>query len=137
MSILLRFTAMVGLLLLTTMIPSSAKAQGCPTATGMQFECSSEGCDRKFVLNVCAGNTNALCCLETGTIINCCGDQYQNSRNDGTCNSTECSNGGLVVDPVSGRFSKVCFGPTIYEKPVVKQQTTRLTRPKSRARSDV
>jgi hypothetical protein len=99
-------------LLLLSPNNSNAQTANCPIATSEPFVCSDSqnGCEKRFVLRVCEGNTNAQCCTTTGIFVSCCGDEYQNSVNQGACGSTECSNGGLIVEPGRGRISKACFG---------------------------
>jgi hypothetical protein len=109
-SLILFATVFVG----TFLLPASAQAQdgdNCAWATATGFECSDgAGCSRRIVLRVCAGNTSPQCCVSTGTFVTCCGDSYQNDVNVGKCGTAQCSEGGLVVEPGTGKMTRECFG---------------------------
>jgi len=105
---------LLGLLLVAISCPTNSIAQDdhCQYATSMQFQCSNyeTHCSEMIILKVCSGTGSAQCCTTNGYFTPCCGIPYQNAQNAAPCGSSECSGGGLIADPISGRISKVCFG---------------------------
>ena len=101
---------MFGCFFLASFAPTT-KAN-CVMAMGQEFKCSDSEthCEQQIILFVCGGLTSPECCTITGVQTACCGIGYQNAQNDYPCDDSHCSSGGLIVDPVSGKYASACFG---------------------------
>src|SRR5262245_24676799 len=121
-SIVLRLLVGLMFVVVSGMWTNGAHAQGCPYPVQTPFHCSNNTpgqppCSRDIVLMVCSGGGSTECCSTTGTHVDCCGADAQNSAESGPCNGAGgCSKGGLIADPRTGRIAKACFGQFVYEK---------------------
>jgi hypothetical protein len=117
--VLIRTATPLTLLAVASVSPSAARPNGCPYPTQYGFHCSDAQthCDRNIVLMVCSLAGSSECCGTTGTHVDCCGSDAQNSAESGSCNGNGgCGKGGLIADPKTGRIARACFGEFIYQK---------------------
>jgi hypothetical protein len=84
----------------------------CVQIQPREFRCSDSEtkCEQQIILYDCGSAVDVSCCTFNGTFTFCCGLGYQNARNDFPCGDSHCSTGGLIVDPISGKFTTACFG---------------------------
>jgi hypothetical protein len=104
---------MIGLFGFGLCLPAQVSAQNpnCVFATYEEYKCmdSLTHCSQQILLKACTGGPSTFCCTSTGYFTPCCGVPYQNAANDYPCGGSQCSAGGDIVDPASGRISKACF----------------------------
>jgi hypothetical protein len=112
----MKSTLLLLLFVAPLLCPARAVSQvdSCPFSVPGTYECSNDKppCHQMKPYFYCNGTGNLRCCTESLNEIVCCGQVLSNAYNVGTC-GVDCGNSGLVVEPITGRISKVCMGPLL------------------------